>query len=52
MVRERDSEYQHNQLQCYMAARLVLKDDAIKIFMTPPGQGKTYVMILVARYLI
>ena len=44
--------YKHNSFQCLMAAQLLDKNSPFKILKAAPGQGKTFVMILVAHYLL
>lgn len=43
--------YKHNPYQCLLAAQLCAKTKPWKMLLLAPGQGKTFVMMLVARYL-
>ena len=45
-----EAEYKHNLFQCYMAALTIHSFKRFRVFTAPPGQGKTYVMFLVAHY--
>ena len=44
--------YRHNVYQCFIAARLVNGDPPFVAGVVAAGQGKTFVMLLVARYYI
>ena len=46
------TRYNHNSYQCYMAALIINAKKNLRLLLAEPGQGKTFVMILVALYMI
>ena len=42
--------YRHSPYQCYMAALMVNGGEKLSILVAEPGQGKTFVMMLVVLY--
>ena len=41
-------DYKHNEYQCLLAAELFANDAKWQLLMLPPGEGKTFVLLLLA----
>ena len=52
MVLERGAYYKHNVYQCYLAALMFGLPGKFKTCVLGSGQGKTWIIVLLANYLI
>ena len=48
---EKPDGYQHNTYQCFLAAKLYTCNKKWSLLKLAPGEGKTFTIILLARYI-